>query len=295
MLLLPIMFGVTKFISNLFGLEDIPVVTLALFHTTFNVLGVVLMWPFTERLTKYLEQQFVSREEIEGKSRYLDKNVAVTPALALNALALELGHIGEVARRMSKSAISTEKTVGKLMRTDRRTIRQLAVQVGSFVSRLERSTMPKEIAVELSRVLRTSQYYLMSSELASDIAKHQEAVGEIKDDELSQKLSEFKVNVINLLDMSNVLQEGFSITDCDEQLSRLNESYDVLKTRILEISVESGIDIASMSALLEQNSNTRRLVTQMVKAARYLSRLFVVADIKLESTQEGGVAITSSA
>lgn len=286
LLLLPIMFGLTKSISNLFGLEDIPVVTLALFHTTFNVLGVALMWPVTARLTKYLERQFISQEEIEGKPKYLDKTVAVSPSLALNALSLELGNIGNIARRMSKGAISTEKSVGKLMRSDRHTIRRLVVLVGDFVSHLERSTMSKEIAVELPRVLRTSQYYLMSSELASDIAKHQEAVGEIKDKELLEKLSEFKANVVRLLDMSNVQIEGFSITDCDEELDKLNHRYDELKTRILEIGVDSGVDIASMSALLEQNSNTRRLVTQMVKAARYLSRLFVVADIKKNSRQE---------
>jgi len=34
------------------------------FHTTFNVLGVLLMWPMTDRLTRFLEKRFVTHEEI---------------------------------------------------------------------------------------------------------------------------------------------------------------------------------------------------------------------------------------
>lgn len=283
LLLLPIMFGVVKSISNLFGLEDIPVVTLALFHTTFNILGVALMWPFTARLTSYLEQRFTSLEEVEARPKYLDKTVAVSPVLALNALGLELGRIGGIARRMSKAAISTEKGVGRPMRSDRYIIRRLVVALGEFISHLERSTMPKDIAAELPKVLRTSQYYVMTTELAIEIAKHQELVGDIADSELAQSVSEFKANVVKLLDATDAQAQGFLLSDCDEQLSALNASYDELKAMILEKGIETGMDIASMSALLEQNSNTRRLVTQMVKAARYLSRLFVVAGIIQQS------------
>lgn len=291
LILLPIMFGIVKSTSNLVGLEGIPVVTLALFHTTFNVLGVLLMWPVTSRLTNYLEQRFTSFEEIEGRSKYLDKTVAVSPVLALNALGLELGHIGDVARRMSKAAISTEKGLGRPMRSDRYIIRRLVVALGEFISHLERATMPKDIAAELPKVLRTSQYYVMTTELAVDIAKHQEEIGDILESELLTKISEFKADVVNLLDATDVQSEGFSLEDCEDQLSALNTSYDELKALILETGVESGMDIASMSALLEQNSNIRRLVTQMVKGARYLSRLFVVAKIKSQPESAGVEAI----
>ena len=282
LLLLPIMFGVVKSVSNLFGLEDIPVVTLALFHTTFNILGVALMWPVTARLTSHLESRFTSLEEMEARPKFLDKTVTISPSLALNALGLELGRIGSVARRMAKAAISTEQGVGRSMRSDRYVIRRLVVALGEFISHLERATMPKDIAAELPKVLRTGQYYVMTTDLAMDIAKHQESVGEITDKELAAQLAQFKADVVRLLDATDVHSEKFSITECDEQLSLLNESYDKLKAMILETGVESGMDISSMSALLEQNSNTRRLITQMVKAARYLSRLFVVADIKKE-------------
>ena len=282
LLLLPLMFGVAKSTGELFGLMGIPVVTLALFHTTFNVLGVLLMMPFTDRLTRILEQKFTSMEEVEGRPKYLDKNIAVSPALALNALAMELSHLGSLARRMSEAVISQEEHVSKKIKIDRRAISKLVLAIGSFVSHLERSTMPKDIAAELPKVLRTSQYYLMASELAMEIAVHQESIGEIKNKELLQELSQFKATVVQLLDGTDVQAEGFSVTDCNARVQELDASYDELKAFILEIGTASEIDIGDMSAILEQNSNTRRLVKQMVKAARYLSGLFDLAGIVKE-------------
>lgn len=279
LLLLPVMFGTVKAIGSLFDAQDIPVVTLALFHTTFNILGVLLMWPVTGKLAKILEKRFTSMEEIEGRPRYLDKSVAISPSLALNALGLELEHVGSIARRMAKSMLSQEQGISVHLKSDRSAILQLVRKIGDFVSQLERSTMPKDIATELPKVLRTSQYYIMTAELARDVAKHLGAVGEITNDDLNNKLAHFKSKVVQLLDATDVLGEGFSVEECNRQLDELNIVYEELKVLILETGAVSAVDISSMSALLEQNSNIRRLVTQMVKAARYLSALFALAEI----------------
>ena len=273
LLLLPVMFGIVKAISALAGLQDVPVVSLALFHTTFNVLGVLLMWPLTRKLTDFLELRFTSAEDIEGRPLYLDKTIAISPTLALNALGLELAHVGNIARRMSKAMLSQEQGIGIQLKSDRSAILKLVREIGEFVSRLERSTMPTDIASELPKVLRTSQYYIMTAELVRDIAKHQSAVGEITDTKTNEKIASFKSKVVQLLDATDVQSPGFSIDECNRQLEDLNVIYEELKVLILETGV-SGMDISSMSALLEQNSNTRRFVTQMVKAARYLSALF---------------------
>lgn len=278
LLLLPVMFGIVKAGSNLAGLQDIPVVTLALFHTTFNVLGVLLMWPLTNKLARLLEQRFTSMEEMEGRPKYLDKTVAVSPTLALNALGLELAHVGSIARRMSKAMLSQEQSISHLLKADRTAILELVRKIGEFVSRLERSTMPTDISSELPKVLRTSQYYIMTADLVRDIAKHKGAVGEISNDKLNDKIASFKLKVVQLLDATDVQVEGFSIDECNKQLDELNAVYEELKVLILETGTVSGVDISTMSALLEQNSNIRRFVTQMVKAARYLSALFAIAN-----------------
>ena len=278
LLLLPVMFGIVKAVADLAGMQDIPVVTLALFHTTFNVLGVLLMWPVTNRLASYLYQHFTSTEELEGRPKYLDKTVAVSPTLALNALGLELAHVGGIARRMSKAMLSQEQGINEMLKSDRSAILELVRKIGDFVSRLERSTMPTDISAELPKVLRTSQYYIMTSDLVRDVAKHKGAVGEITDEGLNKKLAQFKAKVVQLLDATDVQAEGFAVEECNKQLDELNVIYEELKVLILETGAVSGVNISTMSALLEQNSNIRRFITQMVKAARYLSALFAIAN-----------------
>jgi len=225
--------------------------------------------------------RFTSIEEMEGRPRYLDKNIAVSPALALNALALESEHLGAVARRMSKAALSQEKGVGARMKSDRKIVSQLVTAIGDFIMRLERTTMPTDIATQLPKVLRTTQYYLMTAELAVEVAALQTSVSNITDEVLIQNLSRYRADVVQLLDATDVQAEDFSLTDCENRLMALKTSYDDLKAFILETGASANIDISSMSALLEQNSHARRLSEQMVKAARYLSGLFVNGDISM--------------
>lgn len=282
LLVLPVMFGIAKMLSELLAAGNVPVVTLALFHTTFNVLGVILMMPFTKKLTAFLEGRFTSQEEIEGRPKYLDKNIAVSPALALNALGLELSHLGDIARRMSEAAISQEAHVGDKIKSDRRAIGKLVQAIGSFVSHLERSVMPKDIAAELPKVLRTGQYYIATADLAMENALHKATIGEVYDKELLQKLSQFNLSVVQLLEAANVQAEGFSLTECNNRVQELDVRYEALKGFILETGAVSKIEIATMSIILEQISNTRRLAKQMVKAARYLSGLFAIAGLNKE-------------
>jgi phosphate:Na+ symporter len=80
-----------------------PAVALALFHTIFNVLGVLIMLPLTNRLVKIVERMFRSEEENLGKPRNLDTTLAANPEFAVLALREELvrlrGLVASIARR----------------------------------------------------------------------------------------------------------------------------------------------------------------------------------------------------
>ena len=67
---------------------------LALFHTIFNVLGVLLVTPFISRLVRFLETLFRGREkEARGQVKYLTYEVMEIPATALAALRKETVHL----------------------------------------------------------------------------------------------------------------------------------------------------------------------------------------------------------
>ena len=90
-LLLPLLIGLLGLLREWFEQPATPAVMIAMFHTAFNVLGVLLMVPLARPLLRYLAAHFRSREEEIARPRHLDAPSLAVPDLALRALRLELG------------------------------------------------------------------------------------------------------------------------------------------------------------------------------------------------------------
>jgi phosphate:Na+ symporter len=278
------LFLVLKFAGQLLGLEDNPAVTLALFHTTFNILGVLLMWPVTERLARYLDKRFVTLEEVEGRPRYLDKTVAISPMLALNALALELSRIAAVVRRMALAALSAESGPGKRIGVDHGVVVKLSNAVADFISRLERGTLPGDIARQLAKLLRTDQHLLASADLALGVAKSQQKLESVDSVEVQECLDRYRLEVVQFVELTNFETEGFSILDCETQLNQVQTSYDEVKAVLLSAGVEKNTPVPALIDILEQNSRIRRMARQMMKATQHLNEVYTVTEVMIPQT-----------
>lgn len=81
-------------LSVLVGISDEDIaMKLSLFHTIFNVAGVLLVTPFIGRLVRFLETLFIPKGERRGKPKYLDEEVVLSPGPALVALFKETEHL----------------------------------------------------------------------------------------------------------------------------------------------------------------------------------------------------------
>ena len=277
---LPLMFWLVQYTEQLLNLEAVPAVTLALFHTTFNILGVMLMFPFSRRLAHFLEKRFVTQEEIEGRPRYLDKTVAVSPILAINALALELSRITAIARRMGLEALSSEFVPSRHIRRDHMVVLKLSNAVAEFITRLERGTLSEEVSEQLAKVLRSQQHLLACADQALEIASSQADVEHVKDEILMKGISHYRAEVVNLMKMANPEEASFSFAECELQLDRMQVAYEDVKAMLLEAGAELRVPIPAMIDILEQNSRIRRMLRQMVKAMHYLSQLSMIAEVR---------------
>lgn len=283
---LPLLFWTVNITGEILGLAAIPAVTLALFHTVFNVLGVLLMWPASRRLTAFLEKRFVTQEEMEGRPRYLDKTVAVSPELALNALALELSRIAAVARRMSLEALSTESAQGKRIASDHAVADKLAQAVAVFIARLEQGSLSGEVSSQLARVLRAEQHLLACADQALEVARAQPGLGAVSDKVLQDGLSRFRMEVASLMTLTNMNADGFSFAACEEQLQRMQVAYEDVKEQLLQAAAGLRVTVPVMNDVLEQNSAIRRMARQMFKAIQYLNELNTVANVQVPGTAE---------
>ena len=269
--LLPLLIGLLR------SFEGAPAIDLALFHTAFNVLGVVLMWPVTGRLVDFLERRFRSREEDEAQPRYLDRNVVTTPLLAMHALVLELGRMGGIALRIARGAMSAEMAVGQRLETDSRILDKLVEAVGDFTSLMQRSSLPAELDEVLPNALRVSRYYTEMAELAQRIATAQSANEPVETPELAGAIAHFKGDVLKLLDAAEVQGEEFSAQELATQLTGLEDEYQRLKSHLLRSGTGGELPVRRIVAQLDLCSDMRRLAEQAEKGALYLDGLRVYA------------------
>lgn len=145
------------------------VTQLVIFHTGFNVLGVLLMWPLSQPLVRFLLARFGQAEEDLGRPRYLDRNVVAVPALALQALRRELARMGHLAldlagnaTRLNPQALPWEpappQAEAQLAR-QLETVEQLQLAIGKFVSELSRGTLHQDVAQQLPELLRIATHF----------------------------------------------------------------------------------------------------------------------------------------
>lgn len=275
-LLLPLLFSIAGSMGTLVnGLE--PVMLLALFHTSFNVLGVLLFLPFTSQLVLFLKQKFVDEVENAGRPYYLDKNVVTTPSLALNAMSLEITRISVLARNMARASLSMEQMASQRMSIEKQALNNLVDSVGKFTIRMQSTDMPEEISSALPDALRVERYYSRVSELAIEIAENSRDLTRIEDETLVNAMGHFRAESSRLLDISDPSQPEFSLQQCEELLQSLQVDYQQLKSHLLRQGVEESIMVRQMVAHLDQYSNIRLMLIQAVKGAQYLSQLLALA------------------
>jgi phosphate:Na+ symporter len=273
LLILPLLFWMVTRMESMLGLEANPAVTLALFHTVFNILGVLLVYPLNNRLADFLEQRFVTREESESRPRYLDKTISVSPELALNALLLETGRVTAMVRAMALEALSTERIQGRRIASDDLTVRALSASIVDFVAALERGRLSTEMSQQLGSILRANQYLLLTAEQALENAREQASLGELEDADLAARISDYHAEAVKLVQMADPERADFSLDECELQLERLQTLYHEAKVAMMQAGSELRVPIPLIIDIVDQNNRIRRMGRQLMGAMRLIGEL----------------------
>lgn len=289
LILLPILLKFLATLRALLGQDGGAVTILAMFHTLFNFLGVLLLWPFTNWMIQRLKKMFRSSEEDEAKPVYLDKNVISTPVLAMHALQKELVRLGSISRRMAKASLSTEISKSPQLVKDKAVFDQLEFSVADFVYRMQRSHLPAELDDALPSCLRIAGYYSSITELAALIAEKQSEMQTLKDVGVTELLNNFKGTVVKMLKASDVELENFNLEACEECLKKVIDEYHDLKNILLRLSTQGVLNVRQFVFLQDFISYLRRSAELATKGARYLTGLTQFA--KVELTEDSETAI----
>lgn len=263
LLLLPWLVQALDLPRRLFGLDSPPAAKLAFFHTLFNVLGVLLIWPLAGRLTLFLQARFVGHEDDEARPRHLDRTVLAVPALALDALEREVRRLGSMALLALRTVLAVPQDESAVLARYRQASNRLAQAIAEFIIQLNRSGMSVDSAERLPAILRISRYYEAVAELSEEGAA---AAGETVAAPFGGSDLIFRAHAGALLAAADPA-EPLARPLLERDLVSLEDDYQALKAELLEAGSDGRLPVAGMDARLRAASCLRRACQQAVKAA----------------------------
>lgn len=263
--LLPWLVGAIAAAREALGLAPDPAAKLALFHTIFNVLGVVLMWPLAGALTRWLQQRFRAREEDEAQPRYLDENVLAVPSLAIDAFEREVARIGHLSVRMARAALAGADA--RTLAADQAIVARLVSAAENFVERVSRSAMSIADSERLARVLRLQRYHESTVEQA--LAMVPLALPAVHGAPGLMALHEALVQAADRLFEACDPEHGEERAEVIENaLNALEAAYEALKSALLGSGASGTARLTEMDEALRRYSAARRAAQQAAKAWR---------------------------
>lgn len=271
---LPALLWLVANLAELMRLEPGPATTLAIFHTVTKLLGMAIFWPLTPRLVSFLERRFLSAEEDEGRPHHLDRNIASTPDLALEALNLELKRIGEIARRGANDVISREGSAAdERLGRDHATVDRLILATAEFSNRAQYGEIPASIADGFPLAMRVSRYYGDIMEHVEGIAKLEASLTTPTDPALAEAITEMRRETAHFFSLANPDAEGFEMKPLKRAIKDFVDDYQSLKNLLLHAGADGRLPVRQMVARLDELTHYRRIVDQAYKAAKYTRRL----------------------
>lgn len=264
LIILPILFVVIEYLSELLQLKHDAAIALALFHTLFNVLGVLLIYPQNDRLARYLESKFNAKAQQADASKFLDHTVAQTPALAINALLLELLSIAD-KMLTSYTQLLTAKNSDIALKQTIEQIKQRSSDVSQFIINIERSALEQEVTTSLATLMRVEHYLLTSTLLLEQLAQSLNKLTQVAEPQTVQQVTQYALAVQSFMDHCRDNQLG-SLEQLGEQVGQLQSAHDQLKDQLILQCTTEKISVEQMTLALDCIAEILQITQQWQKA-----------------------------
>ena len=269
-----------SFFEKLF--PAVPQVQLAMFHTFFNVVTVILMLPLTGALVALVKKLIPDKAPVQRTEftlRYVDENMLRTPPVAVSQVKREILRMADIALgnvdRSLEMATQLDFAAKPLFERDERELNYINRELIAFVVRLSgKSGLGEKDRAYLSGTYRSVRDVERIGDYAENIMEYALALAGSK-----QQFSEDAKHEISHL--KDLLHQLFDLTmtayreEDRASLDRANEVEEEIDdyTKLMEeghiARMEKGICTPSVGAqYLELSSNAERSADHMINIAK---------------------------
>lgn len=291
LLMLYPLLGAVQILMRGLALGSDPTTALAMFHTLFNLLGILLMWPVEPRMSRFLQTRFQRRQMTSGALQYLDGNVAGLPDAARVALGKEFSRLLE-QYPAAVGMLARERLQGDSLPADRR---QVLDGIGEFlidVSRRELTGAQAEIFMRGWHI----QHNLVNIEDALAVLhenKHQ----------LRSFTAAFQATELLgawLVRLQDTLAKDWVAIDRGAEpgsFAAIGPAYESVKATLLQRAMAGELDRRVLDQSLQMISISRRIIEQWYRALGHyqLLRGSTSPDLRGASDSDAGDAEAATA
>lgn len=293
LLLLPFL---AQFLMSIEALKNDPVITLALFHTIFNLLGVVILLPFIGVIAKYLNRLFVHLKPVSTKYIHLvDPDFSETALVALrdevNHLFVKTMKYALLVSNIKPNDLFIKKLgIKEIIEANQEqiefnhkiaytSIKDIEIKIMEFVSILNQQDLLEEDRESLQSLLSSVRESVYSAKILKDIKNDMNEFSESSSHTIHAIYDDIRRNLIYVIIIfMNYMEEEWSIEKCAEKFSKAEEENKrIMKEASLSIS-HKGINEKKVVSLLNTNRSVFIASQALFEASRSVSLQFPLED-----------------
>ena len=252
---------------------------LALFHTIFNIIGVLAVSPFTGKMVIFLKGLFVEEQKDIARAKYLDDAVVAVPEAAISALKKEISHLYDNSTEVLSHALLLHRHTfigmgNEISSVVKSSVTQIDMDIDEFYKKKIKSLYSDIIKyatitqIDMSDEAKSEINYLKIA--CRDIV---ESVKEVRD---LQKNINFFIKSKNkyIIEEYNYLREEIAKTlDGIHTLRNSdNDDFDILaKVKILKENLEklNMIENGRIDHLIRDNKIEPKMATSLINDSTY--------------------------
>lgn len=250
LLMLPVFLAVLTLLVDDAGLGGNNSILLSAFHTAFNVLGVLLMWPLEPHMSRFLSARFTRQEQQPHPKHYLDRNIASVPDLAIRALQYELDTLyREICAQDLNHTLEGGPQADEFS--------AITADISAYISEVSRGNLTSAHSQQLTAGMSLNHYLQNSQSTLNAMS----ALPLNLEGELSLALQHW-------LETLNHFAVDLAHTDDEYQREHWQlylQDYQALKQRFLSAGVAGKIDLNMMDNALQFISLSKRHMEQLLQ------------------------------
>lgn len=268
--ILPFMLMFLDWVMQSLRLEDTAATELAVFHTAFNLFGVLIMIFISKHLANLLEEMFTSSNVIVEKPQYLDTTLLDAPQLAVEALRKELDRYRDLLVWSLRGFISYLRwewsVLPKVNKLD-----ELDGMIVDFINKLNKSSMSEDTSEELAECFLIHDQYRKSVDYLKRLIPEYKNINET-DKRFTKKLKDYLHEVDDLLSYIDTPPGIKPKSLSEKKLDSFDESYAKFKYSMIKSTVDGSVTIRDMENVNSLIRWIRRMLHAFAKAQKITFR-----------------------